>query len=151
MRILGVWTSFGAPYVHALLICERFDVRGTANFLIDSGASRISLLDSDAEKLAIDYEKLERFSPGATGIGGIVDAFILPDVKLIFRTVEGFHEEHLAQLFVLKHEASDPESAERIMRLPSLLGRDVLNKYGVVLDRRTHTAVITDEPFGTVG
>lgn len=145
MRILGAWGPFESPYVRALLICNRFDIRGVVNFLIDSGASRTSLLDNDAEKLAIEHEKLERFTPGTTGVGGIVDTYILPDVKLVFRTTEGFHEEHLKQLFVLRHEIREPEVAERIKKFPSLLGRDILNKYRTVLDRTRNLLVITDE------
>lgn len=37
------------------------------------------------------------------------------------------------------------ESRRNIMRIPSVLGRDVLNKYKLVYDREHATVVITDE------
>lgn len=145
MRILGAWGPIEAAYVRALVISEKFGVHlSMVRFLIDSGASRTSLLDSDAERLEIDLGQLQRFGPGTTGIGGVVDTFILPDVTLLFRTAEGLHEERLS-LFVLSHGLPEPETADRIKKLPSLLGRDILNMYRLVLDRGTNLVLITDE------
>ncbi len=62
-----------------------------------------------------------------------------------FRTVEGLHEEEFKQIFVLKHTPKDREEEEQIRRLPSLLGRDFLNRYKIVLDRANERVTITDE------
>jgi hypothetical protein len=105
-------------------------------------------LDSDAIRLGIDYGKLQRFEPGTAGIGGVVDTFIIPDVKLLFRSESGFYKEEMKEIFVLKHVAEEGESEERIRRLPSLLGRDVLNKYGLVLLKSNRLVILTDEPIG---
>lgn len=145
MKILGAWGPFEAAYIRALLISEKLGIRGVIRFLIDSGASRTIIMDSDAERLEIGYKRLERFVPGTTGIGGVVETFKIPDVKLVFRTSEGFYEERLNQMFVLKHDVKEPEAAERIKKLPSLLGRDIINKYRLVMDRAQNTVVITDE------
>jgi hypothetical protein len=32
------------------------------------------------------------------------------------------------------------------MRIPSILGRDILNKYALVYDKRHENAYVTDEP-----
>ena len=117
-------------------------------FLIDTGASKTTILDSDATRLGIDYGKLQRFEAGTAGIGGVVDTFIIPDAGLLFRTKNGFYKEELKEIFVLKHVAEERESEERIRRLPSLLGRDVLNKYGLVLLKSDGLVVITDEFIG---
>jgi len=117
-------------------------------FLLDSGASRTTILDNDAVKLGINYSKLGKFEKGTTGIGGVEDSYILPEVRLIFRTTEGLYEEHMKEVFVLKHEVKDRETEERIKRIPSLLGRDFLDKYIVIFHRRTRTVVISDEKQG---
>jgi len=148
MRIAGYWGEFEAPYVSAVLICEVLDLRRPVEFLIDTGASRTTILDSDAIRLGIDYGKLQRFEPGTAGIGGVVDTFIIPSARLLFRTEHGFHKEELREIFVLKHVAEEGEIEERIRRLPSLLGRDVLNKYGLVLLKSDRLVVITDESIG---
>lgn len=145
MRILGAWGPFDAAYIRALIICEEMKIKGIVKFLIDSGASRTSILDSDAQRLAIDHKELEKFTPGTTGIGGAVDTFMLPNVRMVFRAAKGLHEEKLDNLFVLRHDIKEAEATERIKKLPSLLGRDILNKYRTVLDRNEKLVLITDE------
>jgi hypothetical protein len=44
------------------------------------------------------------------------------------------------EIFVLKHKIRD----ERIKRIPSLLGRDILNKYQLFLDKKSNKVIITD-------
>ena len=148
MRLEGYWGEFEAPYVSAILICGVLDLRKPVEFLIDTGASRTTILDNDAIRLGIDCGKLQRFEPGMAGIGGVVDTFIIPDVKLLFRTKNGFHGEELKEIFVLRHTIREREIEERIRRLPSLLGRDVLNKYGLVLLKSDGLVVITNEFVG---
>ena len=148
MRLEGYWGEFEAPYVSAVLICEVLGLKKPVEFLIDTGASRTTILDNDAIRLGIDCGKLQKFEPGTAGIGGIVDTFIIPDVKLLFRSKNGFHEEELKEIFVLRHVAEEREIEERIRRLPSLLGRDVLNKYGLVLLKSDRLVIITDEFIG---
>jgi len=79
---------------------------------------------------------------GMLGIGGLVDTYVLKDVKLTFRREEGrSHVENFERIYVLKHAVLD----ERIMRIPSILGRDILNKHALVYDKRNEMAHITDE------
>jgi hypothetical protein len=86
--------------------------------------------------------QLEKLGCGMLGIGGTVDTYILKDAKLIFNTAgDKLHEERLESLYFLKHS----EMNERIVRLPSVLGRDILNKYLLVYDKRQGKAYLTDE------
>jgi len=145
VRIYGTWGPFEAPYVRVILSCPSFFIQSPVIFLIDSGASRTTILDSDAARMRIDYSKLKRFEQGTTGIGGIVDTYILPDVTLTFRTPDGLHEERFKEIFVLKHGTQDDKTLERVRKLPSLLGRDVINKYELVLNRREEIVLLSDE------
>lgn len=145
MRIEGRWSPGGAPHIIAFISCAQLNIEDAVAFLIDTGASRTTILDSDAEHLGIDYSKLRRFEEGTTGIGGIVETFVLPDVKLYFKTPEGLHEEEFGEIFVLRHSLKDEEEKARIRMLPSLLGRDFLNRYKVILDRANGRVTITDE------
>jgi len=71
----------------------------------------------------------------------VVDTYFIQNVKLIFKTQEGAHEEKMDEVFILKHKKRD----ERMKRIPSLLGRDILNKYQLLLDRRSNKVIITDK------
>lgn len=145
MIIKGTWGEFEAPYLIALFICDEQSIKKPIEFLIDTGASKTTILDNDAIRLNIDYSKLKRLEEGTTGIGGTVDAYIIPNVRLMFRIREGVHKEKFEQIFVIKHIIKDKEMEERIRKIPSLLGRDFLNKYTLALNRKKKSVVITDE------
>ncbi|MGQ9641231.1 MAG: aspartyl protease family protein [Candidatus Bathycorpusculaceae bacterium] len=133
---------FEAAYVVAVLECEALRIRDTVEFLVDTGASRTTICDKDVVRLGIDFSKLEKLSEGMLGIGGLVDTYVLRDVKLTFRRENGeSHMEVFDRIYVLKHAVQD----ERIMRIPSILGRDMLNKHAFVYDKRQEKAYITNE------
>jgi len=133
---------FEAAYAVAVLESKVHGIHETIEFLVDTGASRTTISDKDAVRLGTDFGKLERLSEGMLGIGGLVDTYVLKDVKLTFRRENGkSHVENFDRIYVLKHAVLD----ERIMRIPSILGRDMLNKYTLVYDRRHEIAHITDE------
>jgi len=133
---------FEAAYVVAVLESDFLRMSETVEFLVDTGASRTTICDKDAVKLGIDYNRLERFGDGMLGVGGVVDAYVLRDVRLIFRREdERSHVESFERIYALKHPVLD----ERIMRLPSILGRDMLNKYSFVYDKRREKAFMTNE------
>jgi hypothetical protein len=133
---------FEAAYVVAVLECEALHIRDTIEFLVDTGASRTTICDKDVIRLGIDLSRLDKLSEGMLGIGGLVDTYVLKDVKLTFRREnEGSHLENFDRIYVLKHAIRD----ERIMRIPSILGRDMLNKYALVYNKRNEMAYITDE------
>jgi hypothetical protein len=133
-----------AAYVASILQSETLHIYATIEFLVDTGATRTTISDKDAIRLGIDYDLLEKLGEGMLGIGGTVDTFILKDIKLIFHKEDKkTHEETLERICVLKH----PQLNERILRIPSILGRDILNKHSLIYDKRKEKAYITDEPM----
>jgi hypothetical protein len=135
---------FEAAYVVAVLESEVLGLCETVEFLVDTGASRTTICDKDAVRLGIDFGRLERLSEGMFGIGGLVDTYVLRNVKFTLRREDGkSHVENFDKVYVLKHAVLD----ERIMRIPSILGRDMLNKYMFVYDKRREKAYVMDEVF----
>lgn len=133
---------FEAAYVAAVLETKALNIHETVELLVDTGASRTTILDKDAIRLGLDFTKLEKLSEGMLGIGGLVDTYILKDVKLIFRREDKkSHTENLERIYILKH----PNLNEKIMRIPSILGRDILNKHTLIYNKRHEKAYITDE------
>ena len=133
---------FEAACVVAVLESDALGMRETIEFLVDTGASRTTICDKDAIRLGIDFGKLEKLGEGMLGIGGVVDTYVLKDVKLVFRREDDkSHVQNFERIYILKHAVLD----EKIMRIPSILGRDILNKYALIYDKRHEKAYITDE------
>ena len=133
---------YEAAYIVAILKSDTPRIYETIEFLVDTGASRTTICDKDAVRLRADYRKLEKHGEGMLGIGGVVNAYILRDVDLIFRTENGkSFSEKLGRIYILRHDVPD----EKIMRIPSILGRDILNKYALFYDKRNEKAYITNE------
>jgi hypothetical protein len=126
-----------APFVRVTVDLKSLNIRGTIYFLIDTGASTTVLLDKDVNFLGIDVRRLKRAERDIGGIGGLISTYVVEDASLFFRTEDGGVVEEKLQLLVGRHELSGLSYIERalIMRLPSLLGRDVIYRFKLVCDR----------------
>jgi hypothetical protein len=126
-----------APFVRVTVDLKSLNLRGTIYFLIDTGASTTVLLDKDVNFLGIDVRRLKRAERDIGGIGGLISTYVVEDASLFFRTEDGGVVEEKLQLLVGRHELSGLSYIERalIMRLPSLLGRDVIYRFKFVCDR----------------
>jgi len=95
------------------------------------------LLDKDVNFLGIDVRRLKRAERDIGGIGGLISTYVVEDASLFFRTEDGGVVEEKLQLLVGRHDLSGLSYIERalIMRLPSLLGRDVIYRFKLVCDR----------------
>ena len=125
-----------------MLESKSLHIYATIEFLVDTGATNTTISDRDATRLGIDYNVLEKLASGMLGIGGTVDTYILKDAKLIFHKADKkTHQETLDRICILKHATLN----ERILRIPSILGRDILNKHALIYDKRQEKAYITNE------
>ena len=94
------------------------------------------MLDRDVEALGIEVDRLERHEKDITGIGGTIRTYVVRDAELVFEGEEGaLHTEKLS-ILVGTHEQSelDEMTRRKIMMMPSLLGRDVINRFRFVYD-----------------
>ena len=117
-----------APYFAVRLRSARF--QGLIWFLADTGASRTTLLDRDVRLLGIQPESLEPASLPIVGIGGSVRSFLVRDVEFTFASDEGDVVQR-QDLWIVQHDLGQlpPEEVSRILRLPSVLGRDLINRF----------------------
>ena len=125
-----------APYFAAHLQSEHF--QGFIWLLADTGASRTTLLDRDVKLLGIPAEALEPVLLPIVGIGGSVRSFLLRDVKITFASDE-VTVTLQQDLWIVQHDLEQlpPEEASRILRLPSVMGRDIINRFHFVCDYPT--------------
>jgi len=122
-----------APYFTVRLRPAHF--QGLVRLLADTGASRTTLLDRDVRLLGIQDEILEPALLPIVGIGGSVRSFLVGDVEFILASDKG-DVVQLQDLWVVQHDLSQlpPEEVSRILRLPSVLGRDLINRFSFSCD-----------------
>lgn len=124
-----------APYFPVHLRSAYF--QGLVWLLADTGASRTTLLDRDVRLLGIRAEILEPAGLPIVGIGGSVRSFLVRDVEVTFASDEGDVVQR-QDLWVVQHDLGQlpPEEVSRILRLPSVLGRDLIHQFRFSCDYR---------------
>lgn len=122
-----------APYFAAHLRSAHF--QGLVWLLADTGASRTTLLDRDVKLLGIAADVLEPALLPIVGIGGSVRSFLVREVDITLASDE--EDVILRQdIWVVQHDLGQlpPEEVSRILRLPSVLGRDLINRFHFTCD-----------------
>ena len=125
-----------APYFALHLRAEHF--QGLVWMLADTGASRTLLLDRDVRSLGIPPMVLEPTVGTLVGIGGSVRSFSVRGVEITWASDEGYDQLPGQELWVVQHDLEQLPAGEasRLLRLPSVLGRDILNRFSFTCNYR---------------
>jgi hypothetical protein len=115
----------GRPYVEGRLSFPRLRIVGDISFILDTGADKSLLMPIDAERLGVDFKKLER-TDESRGVGGLSRQFVEPAI-LAFTDGSFLHVYQIP----MRIAVPNPE----IMDIPSLLGRDVIDRWSVTYDK----------------
>mgnify|MGYP001396375281 CR=1 FL=1 len=113
-----------APYLEAHVAFPRLGLRGLVSFLVDTGADGTVLMPADSSNLGVRFGSLDNPSI-AYGVGGAAKAFNE-------RAVLAFTDNRHVYSYVVDMEHLAPTT--RSQQLPSLLGRDILNRWRVAVD-----------------
>lgn len=126
-----------APFIRVTVESESQRIKRPLHLHLDTGASATVLLDKDASYLGIHVEKLKRAEKPIGGLGGFINTYVIEDAALFFRADHGEVVEEKLRLLVGTHDPSKLSSEEKtlIMRMPSLLGRDIIYRYRLVCDK----------------
>lgn len=126
-----------APFIRTTFESKNQRTKRPLHFHIDTGASVTVLLDKDTRYLGIDIGKLKRAERNIGGLGGLINTYLIEDAALFFRAEDGEVIEEKLRLFVGAHDLSklSPEEKTLIMRMPSLLGRDIISRFRLLCDR----------------
>ena len=108
---------------HVLL--PRLGWRGNVSFIFDTGADSSLLMPLDAQRMGIDYAMFET-TESTLGIGGVSENFI-ESAYLAFVGDEALYGYEI-ELHVCR-------PAEELMTIPSLLGRDIIDRWRVTYDK----------------
>lgn len=123
-------------FIDGHLISPVLNLDESVRFLVDTGASHTVILDKDAIRLGINYNRLHRYYQDFSGIGGTVETFVVKNVSLILKSKDRVVSKLSIPIFVLRHPLHKLNRQERIriLRLPSILGRDVINKFKLIFN-----------------
>lgn len=118
----------GMPTVLAVVIFPRLGVHASVNFLIDTGADITLISAFDAMRVGIKTEQLAQAEVLAS-LGGSFTVFSEPAIMVFMQ------EDNV----LLSYEATVriPELTDITVRMPSVLGRDVIGNMGLYLEPRT--------------
>lgn len=117
-----------APYFPATVTIGKH--QGVVWLLADVGAGPTTILDRDLEYLGISSSDLELAEKPLLGIGGTAHTFILRDVQIAFIADNGeFYLKRDIRATQHDFEKFSPDDAQRLYRLPSVLGRDIINQF----------------------
>ena len=126
-----------APFLRATVLSRGLGLRHIVNFHVDTGAAVTTLLDKDVKRLKIDLERLRRPERGLIGIGGSITTYVIEDSALLFQAENRELVEEKLRMYVGVHDIERLPKAERkwVLELPSLLGRDAIYRFKLVLDK----------------
>jgi hypothetical protein len=127
----------GRPYLEGRLVLPGLDLRSDISFIVDTGADQSVLMPGDAIRMGLDYGKLTG-NVTAAGIGGLCQNFVE-------EAILAFSEPGKA-LYIYRVNIQIPAPSPDILDIPSLLGRDVLDRWSMTYTpsrKRLHFRVIT--------
>lgn len=125
-----------APSVSVQLESAKLRFGRTLRLLIDTGASTTVVLDRDLRRLGVEWTRLSGPEGQLIGMGGTVHTRLIEDAKLIFKSASGEFTTLTSAIHAARHDLSrlGPEMRKSVMLLPSLLGRDIIERYKFVYD-----------------
>ncbi len=122
--IVGQFDSFGRPYVVCRLIIPRLRVSRRISFLLDTGADSTSLHPRDARATRIPFAQLSN-RRSSRGIGGSSSYFNEPAIL-------SFSDDAVVRIYEVGLLIAEPNDTNEV--LPSLLGRNVINRWYMEYD-----------------
>jgi hypothetical protein len=144
--ISGVFVTGSSPFVKARVRVPRLVTERTLTFLMDTGADRTSVHLRDALQLVgyAGLRTLRKLGNISTlgGISGSADYYVV-SAQIIFTHDDGTEQGFNTDLRIVKPARRRSKKRANQLRIPSLLGKDVMSRFAVVFDW-PHRAVFLD-------
>ena len=118
-------------------------------FLIDTGAYRSMVGTAEIYALGVSIHELRKSVGTAIGFGGRTQFYFLQNVALTFHTDQGPHTEVLPKMLTTFGPYTGQHRKRPHMR--SVLGRDILDRYALVIDKRAGIVMLSDEDLAGSG
>jgi hypothetical protein len=143
MRIRGSFNQIGAPWVPVKLRRKDDEQVLKVPFIIDTAAYRSMVGPRVIYSLKVSIHELRKSVGQAVGFGGLTQFYFLQNVELTFDTDQGPHTEPLSEIMT----TFGPSTGVHRKRphVHSILGRDILDRYALIMDKRAGIVMLTDE------
>ena len=115
----------GRPYMEGHVLLPRLGKNGNVSFIFDTGADTSLLMPLDGQRMGIDYGRFQK-EETSLGIGGTSENYI-ESAYFAFVGDEALYG-YEVELRVCKPSAD-------LMTIPSLLGRDIIDRWRVTYDK----------------
>jgi hypothetical protein len=125
-------TNPGRPLIEGYIDIPSLQVRGFVLFLIDTGSDRTVLMPADAKRLKVDYSKITD-TDHSLGSGGPSLDYVCPAIAMFGETGIAMHSYRV--------ELRLPEPKPELFIAPSLVGRDILNRWRMSFDPEKRTII----------
>ncbi len=126
--------TYRRPYVRGRLALPGLHLDDYIYFLVDTGADTTTIYPRDALRMGIDYDKLSPVEVPQYGVGGI--EYASEEHANIF-----FQDGRSIRTYTIL--VSVPRPTEHNIRLPSLLGQDIIQYWRMVHDKRRDRLTFT--------
>ncbi len=135
------------PFILAELDFPKLEIENQeVEFLIDTGADVTMLSEKDAIRLGMDFSKLEKAKKDLGGLGGRAATYFAEAAIKI----QSFKSQ--IRIVVIRHEIPKTLAAEEqqdlkrfYQRIPSILGRDVLDNFGLFINKKTNKICLLED------
>ena len=102
------------------MVVPSLNVEGKVSFLVDTGSKATVLAPPDASRMRLDYSSLMESNEDLYGIGGSARIY-KTNAIVVFDGLQKITYSFVTELAIL-------HPSESTIRLPSILGRDILNR-----------------------
>ena len=127
--ITGFFSSRGRPYIYGTVTLPRFGVSADVPFLLDTGADSSCLHFRHTRELAVQESSLGN-EVRAGGVGGTAVYYREPAIVT-------FDDYETGRIYEVSYNIDLALSySDETVEMPSLLGRDILDKWHIEYSRK---------------
>ncbi len=118
----------GRPYVNGRLLLPRLNLSTNLSFLVDTGADASTLMPAEGHTIGINYQAL--INPTVVGgMGGNASCFRETAVLAFDEPNRNLIRSYSITMMI-------PQVHQALMRMPSIVGRDILDRWSINYDPR---------------
>jgi len=123
--LYGRWgKTTGRPFVEAFVRFPRLNAGGSISFYIDTGADSSMIMPADAQRIGFKYNLVTSMTK-VSGLNGEVACFLEDGIIAVAES----------SLYIYQVPLRVAPLKPHTEKLPSLLGRDILDNWTLVLDK----------------